>query len=219
MTATAITQRTDPLRNFKFRVSILPTQTTGNLNSLLTGISDIGFAQVSGISVSNEVITYREGGMNTHPHKFVGQSDFTPVAFARGVFANQAQLWNWQKFMHAWVGGGVSGDTGLATDGHDYRCHIIVKVYDHPHTASGPVAPGGGNLRYDYDGGVTAGEGATVVPGVVKLQYKLYNCWPGSYSLSDLSAGDTTGIMIQTMNIHHEGFYIDWTGAQDLSTL
>lgn len=219
--ATAFAQRTDPLRNFKFRVSIAPTgPTTGALNTKLAGIGDIGFAQVSGLAVSNEVITYREGGMNTHPHKFVGQSDFTPVAFARGAFHNQAQLWNWQQFMHAWMGGGISGGEGLSK-GTDYRCNITVKVYDHPHMASGPVGGGTGatdELNYAYDGGTLNGDGNKIVPGAVKLQYKLYNCWPGSFSLSDLSAGDTTGIMVQTMNVHHEGFYIDWTGAEDLST-
>jgi len=211
----AFTQRTDPLRNFKFRVQILPIG-TGNLATKLAKIDEIGFAQVSGLAVSNEVITYREGGMNTHPHKFVGQSDFTPVAFARGAFAGQAQLWEWQKFMHAWVGGGISGEAGLAKGDESYRCNILVKVYDHPHTAT--EISSGTSLNYAYDGGTLNGDGNKIVPGKVKLQYKLYNCWPGSYSLSDLSAGDTTGIMVQTMNIHHEGFYIDWTGAEDLST-
>lgn len=211
-TPAAFTQRTDPLRNFKFRVQILPIG-DGNLATKLADIDEIGFAQVSGLAVSNEVITYREGGMNTHPHKFVGQSDFTPVAFARGAFAGQDQLWQWQKFMHAWVGGGISGATGLAKGDESYRCNILVKVYDHPHTAS-EVATGS-SLAYSYDGGTLGNQ--NIVPGKVKLQYKLYNCWPGSYSLSDLSAGDTTGIMVQTMNIHHEGFYIDWTGAEDLS--
>jgi len=216
---TTFTQRTDPLRNFKFRVQILPI--SSDLDSKLEGIDDIGFAQVSGLAVTNEVITYREGGMNTHPHKFVGQSDFTPVAFARGAFAGQDQLWKWQKFMHAWVGGGISGDES-GNKGTDYRCNILVKVYDHPHTGVGAVGGTGvgssDTLRYAYDGGVLNTQTAKIVPGQVKLQYKLYNCWPGSYSLSDLSAGDTTGIMVQTMNIHHEGFYIDWTGAEDLSS-
>jgi len=220
-TPIATTQRTDPLRNFKFRVQITPTVASGNLATTTAGIGDIGFAQVSGLAVSNEVITYREGGMNTHPHKFVGQSDFTPVAFARGAFASQAQLWNWQKFMHAWIGGGISGGQNLSK-GSDYRCNIIVKVYDHPHMASGPVGGTGTGstdaLRYAYDGGTLSTTTANITPGAVKLQYKLYNCWPGSFSLSDLSAGDTTGIMVQTMNVHHEGFYIDWTGAEDLST-
>lgn len=219
--ATAFAQRTDPLRNFKFRVQILPIG-DGNLAKKLEKIDEIGFAQVSGLAVSNEVITYREGGMNTHPHKFVGQSDFTPVAFARGAFAEQAQLWEWQRFMHAWIGGGISGGEGLSKGDESYRCNILVKVYDHPHMASGVVGGNGvgstDSLNYAYDGGTLNGSGNKIVPGQVKLQYKLYNCWPGSYSLSDLSAGDTTGIMVQTMNVHHEGFYIDWTGAEDLST-
>lgn len=221
---TTFTQRTDPLRNFKFRVSIQPltTETTSNLANATKGIGEIGFAQVSGLAVTNQEITYREGGMNTHPHRFVGQSDFTPVAFARGVFSGQDQLWKWQKFMHAWVGGGISGETGLNPGDDNYRCNIIVKVYDHPHTASGPVGTttnNNGTLRYAYDGGTTASTTNIIVPGTVKLQYKLFNCWPGSYSLSDLSAGDTTGIMVQTLNVYHEGFFIDWTGEQDLSTM
>lgn len=218
----AVTMRTDPLRNFKFRVQIIPNATDTNLATTLAGIDEIGFAQVSGLAVSNQVIEYREGGMNTHPHKFVGQSDYTPVAFARGVFAKQDQLYKWQKFMHAWMGGGIGGGTDLANADQDYRCSIIVKVYDHPHTNSVVVPTGGGNnqtLKYAYDGDTTSSPNALVVPGAVKLQYKLFNCWPGSFSLSDLSAQDTTGIMVQTMNIHHEGFYIDWTGAENLANI
>ena len=83
------TLRTDPLRNFKFRVSISPNDVAGdgNLEDLAKSLSTLGFAQMSGIAVTNEVIPYREGGMNTHPHKMVGQSDFAPVSLARGVFA------------------------------------------------------------------------------------------------------------------------------------
>ena len=54
------------------------------------------------------------------------------------------------------------------------------------------------------------------VPGNVKLQFKLYNAWPGAYALTDLNAGDN-GILIQSMTVHHEGFYIDWAGDDDLT--
>jgi phage tail-like protein len=210
----ASTQRTDPLRNFKFRVSIIPKSSTGNLATSLSGIGDLGFAQVSGISVTNEVISYREGGMNTHPHKMVGQSDFAPVSFARGAFNatgtnKQDALWNWQKFMHAWVGGGISGGANLADGSGDYRCDVIVKVYDHPNNAAG--------VRYQYDGEL-AGAGTEIKPGNCKFQFKLHNCWPGAYALTDLNAGDN-GIMIQSMTLHHEGFYIDWTGTDDLAAM
>jgi phage tail-like protein len=209
--ADAIVQRTDPLRNFKFRVAILPIGET--LDSYLNGVGEIGFAQVGDLSVTNDIISYREGGMNTHPHKMVGQSDFAPVSFTRGAFAKQDQLWKWQKFMHAWLGGGVTGGQGLANTDDNYRCNIVVKVYDHPHTASGQVTNGDGQLRYAYDGGTLSNStNGNVVPGKVMLQYKLYNCWPGAFALTGLNAGDN-GIMIQQLTVHHEGFYISWDGS------
>lgn len=201
----ATTLRTDPLRNFKFRVSISPKSSNSNLATNLIQIGELGFAQVSGISVTNEVISYREGGMNTHPHKMVAQSDFAPVSFARGAFAGQDQLWKWQKFIHAWLGGGVSGETGLAVGDGDYRCDIVVRVYDHPHTAS--ELNSGSNLKYQWDGGT---QSSSIAPGNVKFAFKLFNAWPGAYALTDLNAGDN-GILIQSMTVHHEGFYIAWT--------
>jgi phage tail-like protein len=210
----AKTMRTYPLRNFKFRVQIIPKNSNGDLSKTLVGIDELGFAQVSGISVTNDIITYREGGMNTHPHKMVGQSDFAPVSFARGAFSGQDQMWNWQKFIHAWLGNGVGGEAGLSTGDIDYRCDILVKVYDHPHTSSTTDV---GTLKYQYDGGDTA-NASQVVPGNVKFQFKLFNAWPGAYALTDLNAGDN-GILIQSMTVHHEGFYVDWSGTQNLSTI
>ena len=196
----AQTQRTDPLRNFKFTVRFVPID--DSLKGLLDGVGDLGFAQVGGLSVQYELIAYREGGMNTHPHKMIGQSDFPAVSFARGAFSGQDQLWKWQKFMHAWINGGVNGfNGGSAGDAINYRCDILVKVYDHPYMA--------GDAQYQMDN--TAG--TSVKPGNVKLAFKMFNCWPGAYGLSDLNAGDN-GIMVQQMNIHHEGFYVEWDPAQ-----
>lgn len=207
----ARTMRTDPLRNFKFTVKFVPLDS--ELQNLTQGIGDLGFASMGGLAVTNEVIPYREGGMNTHPHKMVGQSDFPPVSFARGAFADQDQLWHWQKFMHAWISGGIGGfDGGSMGDGTNYRCDIIVKVYDHPFTGS-PAQ--GGATRYAYDSSQT--ESANLVPGNVKLAYKLFNAWPGAYGLSDLNAGDN-GIMVQSLNVHHEGFYVAWK-ANEIATI
>jgi phage tail-like protein len=199
----ARTQRTDPLRNFKFTVQFVPLDTA--LGNLLVGVGDLGFAQMGGLSVQNELIAYREGGMNTHPHKMVGQSDFPAVSFARGAFAKQDQLWKWQKFMHSWINGGVEGFNGGANgdeEGANYRCNILVKVYDHPYTMDG--------AKYAYD---SSDPNSSLNPGNVKLAFKLFNAWPGAYGLSDLNAGDN-GIMIQQLNIHHEGFHVAWTADE-----
>lgn len=190
-------QRTDPLRDFKFRVNIVPS---GTLKTQTSGIGSLGFAVVSGIAVQNEMIPYREGGMNTHPHKMVGMSDFTPVTFSRGVFANQDQMWKWQTFMHSWMQGNAavngSGSTG---SGSDYRCDINVDVFDHPYTATTGYAQ---NPAKPSD---------TLTPGNVRLAFTLYNCWPGGYALSDLNAG-ASSIMVQQMTIHHEGFELTFKG-------
>ena len=207
MTVSAQTLRTDPLRNFKFRVKIWPQDE--ELNTLADGLDKLGFAQMSGIAVTNEVIPYREGGMNTHPHKMVGQSDFAPVSLARGVFANQHQLYNWQQFIHAWQGGVPSGSTGNGSglgdgaDASDYRCNVTVTVFDHPVTSDDNA------YRYDVD---PSADTTVLLPK--RLQVTLYNAWPGSFSISDLNAGDN-GILIQQLQLHHEGFTINWFPKTD----
>jgi phage tail-like protein len=194
--------KTDPIRNFKFQVEISPN---GNLASYAgDDIQKLGFAVVSGLSVNNEMVGYREGGMNTHPHKFVGQSDFAPVTFSRGVFAGQAQLYKWQQFIHSW-----NQATGASTNvNNDYRCDIIVKVFDHPQSDAMYAKPN------------TTGDGVAPTIGEPRMGFKLFECWPGAYSLSDLNAGDS-GIMIQQMTIHHEGFVVAWnpTDVDGLNTI
>jgi phage tail-like protein len=205
-----ISQRTDPLRNFKFQVQIVTAEKLGTHTG---GLEGLGFAEMSGLSVTNELIAYREGGMNTHPHKMVGQSDFPPVSFSRGVFHNQAQMWRWQTFIHSWQqgaqaqpGASATGSTGLRNlaAGNDYRCDIIVKVYDHPYTAADI------NGGYYQKGDLPDGE---TKPGFARLGFKLFNCWPGVFAMNGLNAGDN-GILIQQMTIHHEGFILAFNDEQ-----
>jgi phage tail-like protein len=185
--------RTDPLRSFKFQVQIVPT---GNgLNTFTKDIGKLGFASMSGPSVTNDLLAYREGGMNTHTHKMVGMSDFNAVSFVRGVFSRGDELWRWQQFIHAWEQGVPGGSTG--EDG-DYRCDIIVHVYDHPTTASGFTYSGGGKSDN------------SIRPGNIKLAMKFFNCWPGVFALGGLSAGES-GILVQELTVHNEGFHVAFT--------
>ena len=196
----ATATRTDPLRNFKFQVQIVPTG--GALNRYTSNLGKLGFSSMSGLSVTNDVLAYREGGMNTHTHKMVGMSDFSAVSFVRGVFANGDELWRWQQFIHAWEGGVQGGSTGIDQDG-DYRCDIVVRVYDHPTTSNTYTYSGGDALNTQ-----TGNRG----PGNVKLAMKLFRCWPGVFALGGLSAGDS-GLLVQELTVHHEGFVIAWNQA------
>ena len=195
--------KTDPLRNFKFRVEIEPGSGTGGgrLSRLTRGIGNLGFSVVSGISVQNELIAYREGGMNTHPHKMLGQSDYAPVTFSKGVFAHEDHLWVWQQFLHSWTQGGGASDGGSRRTDNDYRADIVVTVYDHP------VSTG----QYSTPGSTAT---STTPAGKPKLGFKLFNCWPASYALTDLNAGDSS-IMIQQLVVNHEGFAIEWADDAD----
>lgn len=195
----ARTSKTDPLRNFKFRVSIEPTGRLGN--TVAPGLRNLGFSVVSGLSVQNELIAYREGGMNTHPHKMLGQSDYAPVTFSKGVFAHENALYRWQEFLHSWSQGGfTSGGGSIAdTNGNDYRCDITVVVYDHPVSSGAYATPGVGN---------------PTPAGKPKLGYKLFNCWPASFTMTDLNAGDSS-LLIQQLVINHEGFHVEWAPSVD----
>lgn len=195
----ARTVKSDPIRNFKFRVLIQPNQTSA-LASFVGGEIQTGFSVVSGLTVQNEMIAYREGGMNTHPHKMIGQSDYGPVTFTKGVFADNDALYRWQTFMHSWAQGGPYEGQSTATD-NDYRCDIVVEIYDHPIANSKYVLP-------NVDDSTVGSNHADAV----KLSYKLHNCWPASYSLGDLNAGDSS-ILIQQLVVNHEGFEIVWSQA------
>lgn len=182
--------KSDPIRNFKFQVTI---NAKNSLANTAKDLDKIGFAAMSGLSVQNEMVGYREGGMNTHPHKFVGQSDFAPVTFSRGVFSKQDQMSRWQQFLHSWN----QFSQGSTSADNDYRCDILVKVYDHPISAGAYNNPG--DLEQN-----------NLELGDARFGFKLFNCWPSAYSLSDLNAGDS-GIIVQQLTVHHEGFVIGWT--------
>jgi phage tail-like protein len=190
----------DPVRNFKFQVTIQPPSGT-RLASVLSGIGNLGFAAMTGVSVQHQMVGYREGGMNTHTHKLVGQSDFGPVTFSRGVIQSQDQLWKWSEFIHSWSSAALGSDSNI-TRGNDYRCDVMVKVFDHPHAVGSYQEPE---------------SAAALNLGKARLGIKLYDCWPGAYTLSDLSAGDS-GIIVQQMTLHHEGFKLAWNES-DITNL
>lgn len=161
--------KTDPLRNFKFRVRI---------DQPGFGLPTMGFASMSGVSIQNELIQYREGGWNTAPRKMVGQSDIAPISFNRGFLPFGDEMWNWQKQMYFYQWG-----QGLLSDPMAYRCEIAVDVFDHPVNKNVSIQ----------------------APGNPRLTIQFYNCWPGAFATSDLNASDN-GILINQMTVHTEGF-------------
>lgn len=115
-------QASDPLRNFKFQLSITHPD-FGN------DVAAMGFTSVEGLNMSTEMIPYREGGWNTNPHKMPGLTDFSPVTMSSGVFPNRPVLWNMAKMMFS-----VQWGQGTLEVDSDYRFDAIIRVFDHPVT-------------------------------------------------------------------------------------
>jgi phage tail-like protein len=176
----ALTARVDPIRNFKFNVQ-------ASLSDKGDPFADFGFMSVDGIAMNTEMVAYREGGMNTTPHKLPGQTDFSPLTMSTGIYYNRAELWGLAKMMFSVQhGGGTLGMTnGQITE---FRYDLVVRVLGHPVTdgkESGSVSDIAGAL----------------------LAYRFVNCWTASVGFSGLNASGNE-IVVQQMTVHHEGFNV-----------
>lgn len=163
---------TDPLRNFKFRVKI----------ELFPNLA-FGFMSVSGLNVTTEVISYREGGMNTTTQKMPGQSDFSPITLSRGVAVGNPQDLHWMRRLFVAIQGTGNFQAGTG-QGHDFRSNVRVQVIDFPVTT--PTAP-------------------------VKAEFMIYNAWPTTLSFGDLDAG-ASQLLVAQIALAHEGFDFDVAG-------
>lgn len=113
---------TDPLRNFKFLVTLMPP----------TGAHiPIGFMSVSGLNMTVDVIAYREGGFNVTTQKMPGQADFSPITMSRGVAVGHTTDYTWMRQLFTVLQG-----TGTAADGNNFRWSVLVQVLDHPVTTA-----------------------------------------------------------------------------------
>ncbi|BEP29026.1 phage tail protein [Helicovermis profundi] len=75
-------ERKDPIRNFRFKVSV--------------GGAEAGFNEVSGFDISIDVIEYREGDDKTTPNKLSGLSKYSNITLKHGV-TDSMDLYNWIK--------------------------------------------------------------------------------------------------------------------------
>ena len=75
--------RTDPLRNFRFRLEI-------------DGIAQAAFSEVAIGETTTEAIDYREGNEPTHVRKLSGLTKFGNITLKRGI-TDSLDIWNWHK--------------------------------------------------------------------------------------------------------------------------
>jgi phage tail-like protein len=188
-------QSTDPIRNFRFLVKILPLTPTNGLKFQ----SSLGFTSVSGLAMSTESIPYREGGYNTTVHQIPGQTTFSPVTFQRGVTIGSRQHYDWTKMLFRTLT--ATNDLALQPK-TGFRCNVEIRVLNHP------VPYGQGSTAF----GAPVPEAIQADDDSVVALFRLYNAWPTSIAYSDLNAGDNA-LMVEQMTLVHEGMSMDWTNV------
>lgn len=184
------TLTTDPIRNFRFLVKFIPTDTA--MAGAVTFTTTIGFTSISGLSVTTDSIPYREGGYNTVPHQIPGQTSFTPLTLQRGVILGSSQNWDWMRMLFSTVNG-AGGAASLSTN---FRCDLEIAVLAHPI----PIVSNSTDNAADTD--------------YVAMRYKVYNAWPTSVAYSDLNAGDNA-LLVEQMSLVHEGIDLNWSAYSD----
>jgi len=191
----------DPLRSFKFLVTIHP-----HSSSVIPGsIGKLGFQTVSGLGFTNGEVDYREGGDNTTTRKMPGLTTFPNVTFAQGVGGTPElggtvytghELRDWCRLIFSATAG-----AGLNPGGQDFRMEIAIDVLKHPITS----------------GTSYAGMPRPLNPPPIKFRAVLTNAWPAGISYGNLDAG-SNAVFIQTLTVAHEGMMTYYAAPTNTGT-
>jgi phage tail-like protein len=103
--------RTDPYKNFKFRVK-------------WDGRYVAGVSKVSALRRTTEVLRFREGGDPSQIRKAPGRTEFHPVTLERGV-THDTEFEKWAN--KVWDLGAVAGAEASLKD---FRKDIVIEVYN-----------------------------------------------------------------------------------------
>jgi phage tail-like protein len=184
---------TDPIRNFRFLVTLKPHDLAGSTVPTVT----YGFTSVGGLSVTTDSIPYREGGYNTTVHQIPGQTTFSPITLQRGVTIGTSANWEWMRRLFRTVQGNPTNNSVTVAQ-NNFRCDLEIQVLSHP-----------------IVGNATTSDPNTSGKDHVAMRFNVYNAWITSVAYSDLNAADNA-LYVEQMTLVHEGFDLNW--ASDLNT-
>jgi phage tail-like protein len=182
----------DPLRSFKFNV-VIPNFSAASQS----GEARFGFMSMSGLGISIEPLTYREGGDNLTTRKMPGQADFNPITLSRGLFATDSDNWDWMSTLFTAMYG--QAQQLSVPPSPDFRTVVYINILQHPNnTAQAPGTPYG--VSYPQQN------------AIVQWSAKLYSAWISTLAYSDLDAGGNA-VAVEQMTLNYEGFELAWGGT------
>lgn len=209
----------DPLRNFQYRVMIH--------HQYITSFVQLGFMSVSGLSVQNQVIPYREGGNNTTTRKMPGQTDFGALSLTRGMLAAPVSTSNSSGSAGSFLApmnSATVNSQGQITGGGSFRSTEAYVWFTQIFAAQAGTGASfyntkgkvqNYNFRYTVtidlmEHPITFGTNAAGVELTlpVKARYTVYNAWPMGLSYSDLEAGGNA-VVIENLQLAHEGWELE----------
>lgn len=191
----------DPIRNFRFRVTIKPYTLGGWADDAFP--ATLGFTSVSGMSMTMTSIPLQEGGLNTITHQLPGLASYSPITFQKGVFLGDEENWQWLRRLV-----GTVGNAGYGAPGGNFRCAVRIDILSHPNPGSRAIGSGSSTAQRDgfYDGlpfGTEANDDHAT------LSILLSKAWITTLAYSDLNAGDSA-LVVEQMTLVHEGMHVDW---------
>ena len=107
----------------------------------IDGVAVAGFAEVSGLDTTTDVIEYREGNQATTVRKMPGLHKFTNITLKRG-YTQSADLWEWRKTVLDGQTQRSSGSVSLLNEARD----VVVRWNFHeawPSALRGPSLDAG----------------------------------------------------------------------------
>lgn len=110
---TVNTYRYDPYKNFKFRVR-------------WDGKYVAGVSNVSGLTRTTQVVSFREGGDPSIVHKSPGQTDYAPITLQRGM-THDPEFENWANKVWDFNN---AGQLGREVSLQDFRKDITIELYN-----------------------------------------------------------------------------------------
>ncbi len=108
---TVNTHRTDPYKNFKFRIR-------------WNGKYVAGVSRVSPLKRNTEVIEYRDGANSSNIQKMPGFTKYGPITLERGI-THDAEFENWANQVF-----NVSGGSGSEMSLKNFRRDIVLEMFN-----------------------------------------------------------------------------------------